>query len=394
MRLIVLLLLFLVKGFICFSQDSAWYGKTTGKLPFLEYGIGDDRLGGAKMTYLDSNIVLKIVDSFKTDYKVQLSKYHTAYIAKESVVLISKQANKPTIHNPHLSAGFKVFGDSAFDYVYISLDQHFPYRSFQLINPSRIAIDIFGATSNTNWITQLRSLKEIKNTWYEQVEDDVLRVFIDLKHRQHWGYGISYDSAGNKLIVRVKRQPIVMEIRKLKIAIDAGHGGDNVGASGVTSNILEKNYTLIIAGELQKTLKKAGVKQIFMTRIKDTSLSMPERIEMLKKYNPDLLVSIHLNSTGSDTVQGTSTYYRYIGFRPLSEAILNRMLTLGLKEYGNVGNFNFALSGPTDYPNALVEVAFLSNKEDEKKILSLKFQKAVAQKIYLGIMDWIKEAKQ
>jgi len=37
---------------------------------------------------------------------------------------------------------------------------------------------------------------------------------------------------------------------------------------------------------------------------------------------------------------------------------------------------------------------FLSNKEDEKKILSLKFQKAVAQKIYLGVMDWIKEEKQ
>jgi len=114
---------------------------------------------------------------------------------------------------------------------------------------------------------------------------------------------------------------------------------------------------------------------------------------MLRQYNPDLLVSIHLNSTSSDTVQGTSTYYRYIGFRPLSEAILNRMLSLGLKEFGNVGNFNFALSGPTDYPNALVEVAFLSNEKDEKKILNPKFHKAVAQKIYLGIVDWIKQQK-
>jgi N-acetylmuramoyl-L-alanine amidase len=394
MRLIVVVLLFLLKSFVSFSQDSVWYARSTGKIPFLEYGIGDDRLGGAKMTYIDSNILLKIVDSFKTDYKVQLSRYHTAYIAKESVVLLGKQANKPVIHNPHLSSSFKVFGDSAFDYVIINLDEHFPYRSFQLINPSRIAIDIFGPTSNTNWITQLRSAKEIKNTWYEQIEDDVLRVFIELKHQQYWGHSISYDTAGYKLIVRVKRQPTVMDIRKLRIAIDAGHGGDNVGASGVTSNILEKNYTLLIAAELQKTLKKAGVRQIFMTRVKDTSLSMPERIGMLKKYNPDLLVSIHLNSTGSDSVQGTSTYYRYVGFRPLSEAILNRMLSLGLKEYGNVGNFNFALSGPTDYPNALVEVAFLSNKEDEKKILSLKFQKAVAQKIYLGIVDWLKAAKQ
>jgi N-acetylmuramoyl-L-alanine amidase len=219
-------------------------------------------------------------------------------------------------------------------------------------------------------------------------------VFIELKHPQHWGHHIAYDTTGNKLIVRIKRQPTTMDIRKLKIAIDAGHGGDNIGANGVKSSILEKNYTLVIAKELQSTLKKAGVKQIFMTRLKDTSLTMPDRIEMLKAYNPDLLISIHLNSGGSDTTQGTSTYYRYIGFRPLSVAILNRMLTLGLKEFGNVGNFNFALSGPTDYPNALVEVAFLSNKEDEKKILSPKFHKAVAQKIYLGIMDWLKQVKQ
>ena len=46
-----------------------------------------------------------------------------------------------------------------------------------------------------------------------------------------------------------------------------------------------------------------------------------------------------------------------------------------------------------DHPNALVEVAFLSNPEDEKKILNPKFQKLVARKIYLGIMDWLKQMK-
>ncbi|HVM87479.1 MAG TPA: N-acetylmuramoyl-L-alanine amidase [Puia sp.] len=393
MRLAALTFLFFIYGFSSFSQDSIWLARSTGKLPFIEYGIGDDRLGGAKMGYIDSNILLRIVDSFKTDYKVQLSKYHSGYIAKESVVLIGKQVNVPAVHNTHLSGSFKVFGDSVYDYVTINLDEHLPYRSFHLINPSRIVVDIFGVTSNTNWVTQFRSVKEIKNTWYEQTEDDVLRVFIELKHTQHWGHNITYDTAGNKLIVKIKRQPTVMDIRKLKIAIDAGHGGDNSGASGVVSGILEKNYTLVFAKELEKILKKIGVKHIYMTRTKDTSLSMPERILALREYNPDLLVSIHLNSAGSDTTRGTSTYYRYIGFRPLSEAILDRMLSLGLNEFGNVGNFNFALSGPTEYPNALVEVAFLSNKDDEKKILSPKFQKAVAQKIYLGIVDWLKQIK-
>ena len=76
--------------------------------------------------------------------------------------------------------------------------------------------------------------------------------------------------------------------------------------------------------------------------------------------------------------------------RRLVQAILKRMLELGLKEYGNVGNFNFSLSGPTDYPNCLVEVAFLSNKADEKKILNPAFHKQVAAKIVLGIKDWLK----
>jgi len=359
----------------------------------MEYGIGDDRLGGAKMGFLDSNVLVRVVDSFNTDYKVRLSSQHYAYIAKTSLVLQGKQANGWVAHNPHLSGNIKVFGDTASDYVMLSVNDRYPYRGMQLIDPSRVAVDVYGVTSNTNWITQLHTAKEIRNTWYEQVEDDVFRIYIQLKHPQHWGYAISYDSLGRHLLIRIRRQPAVLDIRRLRIAIDAGHGGDNPGASGTTSKVLEKNYTLLIAEQLRKTLKTAGVQQIFMTRTKDTSLGMPERIAMLRQFDPHLLVSIHLNSAANDTVQGTSTYYRYLGFRPLSMAILERMLSLGLKEYGNVGSFNFSLSGPTDYPNALVEVAFLSNREDEKKILNPKFHKAVAQKIYLGIVDWLNQQK-
>ena len=138
------------------------------------------------------------------------------------MVLLKKQANRPVAHNPHLSGSLKVFGDSAFDYVVVNLDDRLPYHSFQLIDPSRVAVDVFGVTSNTNWITQLRTAKEIKNTWYEQMEDDVLRVYIELKHAQHWGHSLSYDSTGKKLVIRIRRQPPVLDIRKLRIAIDRG----------------------------------------------------------------------------------------------------------------------------------------------------------------------------
>jgi N-acetylmuramoyl-L-alanine amidase len=359
--------------------------RTKGAIAYLEYGLGDDRLGGAKMGYLDSNVVLKVVDSIHSDYKVQLSKNHFAYLPKSSVIAAVDIVPKPY----YLSSSIKVYGDDKHDYVVINLDEKLPYKSQQVIQPAGLWIDIYGATSNTNWITQLSTVKEITQTWTEQIEDDVLRVHIRLKNNEHWGHAIYYDSISRKMYVRVKREP-VKDIRKWKIAIDAGHGGTNVGAAGVTSKRYEKEYALLIAKEFQSTLRLAGVKNVVMVRDKDTTLSMEERTVMLRKEDPDLLISIHLNSSSIDTIKGTSTFYRHIGFRNVSKHILQQMLTLGLKEYGNVGNFNFALSGPTEFQNCLVEVAFLSNKEDEKKIMNAAFRKSVANKILEGIRSYAK----
>ena len=361
-------------------------GATTGPLPFLEYGLGDDRLGGAKMTFLDTNIIMKVVDSVKDDYKVHLSTYHYGWLAKTSF----KKDTSLHVQPYYLTNSWKVYGDDTYDYATVLLDERLPYRSVQEINPSRIVVDIFGATSNTNWITQLSTVKEIKNAYYEQIEDDVFRVIIELKHPQHWGYFIYYDD--KKLVIRVKRQPEKLTVQNLFVAIDAGHGGSNTGATGGTSGILEKEYTLKIAKEVQKYFDAKKVKT-FMTRNNDTDLTMIDRTLMLRQQDPDILISIHLNSASSDTVKGVSTYYRYIGFRPLSQAILKRMQELKLKEWGNVGAFNFSLSGPTEYPNCLVEVGFLSNKDDEKKILNPKFHKQVAQKIYQGVNDWLNNLK-
>ena len=370
---------------IAFSQyDSSnfFMARTTGKLPYIEYGPGDDRLGGAKMTYIDTNVLVKVIDSLNDDYIVQLSQNHKGFIQKTSLKKDTITSNKKY----HLTTNWKVYGDSLYDYISVVVDEHLPYRSIQQINPSRIAVDIFGATTNTNWITQYQSLKEIKNTWYEQIEDDVLRINIDLNHPQIWGYNISYYN--DSLRIKIKRQPTGQ--RMITIAIDAGHGGKNTGAEGVTTHVAEKVYTLQFAEELQTELLNRGY-NAFMTRTKDTNIEMADRVLMLRELEPDLLISLHLNSSNYDSVRGTSTYYRYIGFRPLTQFVLKRMQDLGLNDYGNTGAFNFGLSGPTEYPNCLVEIAFLSSKEDEKLIVSKQFQKQVAQQIALGIEDWLKD---
>lgn len=362
-------------------------GRTVGALPYLEYGLGSDRLGGAKMTYLDTSIVVRVIDSTIGNYKVQLSKSHVGYLPKNNF----KRDSSIKLQPYYLTGSWLVNGDEKYDYVSVALDEKLPYRSIQQINPSRIVVEVFGATSNTNWITQRPSAKEIKNVYYEQNEDDVFRIVIELNHQQHWGYSIYYQN--KKLFIRVKRQPADLSLDHMKIAVDAGHGGDNNGASGIKSGILEKNYTLMIAKELQQVLtdKEATV---FMTRTNDTSLGMIERTEMIRKEDPDFMISIHLNSSVNDSIRGVSTYYRYIGFRPMTQYILESVVKTGLINFGNIGSFNFALSGPTDYPNCLLEVAFLSNAEDEKIIRDPAFHRELALQIVDGMKEWLKSLKK
>ena len=383
-------LLLLLSGQI-FSQvpdPAGWWGKSVGKFTQLAYSAGYDRLGSAKMGYIDTGILLNVVDSTTALYEVRLSKNHTAFVQKADIL---RDSSLHPMASP-LSSNWKVKGGKdKFDTLFVKLDEKLPYKSWMEINPSRILIDLYGVRSNTNWITQFTSLKEIKNTYFTQIEDDVEQLTIELRHHQHWGYTIAYN--GDILEVLVKRQPSVLQLQKLKIAIDAGHGGTNIGAQGVSSQIAEKNYTLLYAKALEKYLRANGVRNIVMTRRDDTTFGNTDRVLWLQKQQPDLLVSLHFNSSDNSEVRGSSTYYKDIGFRQLSVSLLKEMLSAGMAEYGNVGNFNFLLNQPTDFPSALLEIAFLSNKADEKKILSIKFRNLVARQVYLGLIDFLNKAK-
>ena len=360
---------------------------TKGRLAHLEYGLGDDRLGGAKIGYLDSNIALKIVGKAGSHFKVQLSKTHTAYIPDDLVELMPKGTFTPE----SLTTNWTVYGDDKYDYVNVGLFAKLPYQSFQLIDPAKIVVDIYGATSNTNWITQLQSVKEIKNVYYEQKEDDVFRVTIELKHAQHWGHQLYY--AGNTLVIKVKHQPESLSLKNLTIAVDAGHGGSNTGAVGPTG-VTEKELTLAVSLKLQQAFEKQGAK-VIMTRTTEQFFDNKERILFYRDSLPDLLLSIHLNSSADPLrVGGTGVFYRYVGFRNLGLNIYKRMLELGLKEYGNTGSFNFMLNSPVEYPNALIEALFLSNPEEEMKILDPEFQQEMVDKIVAGVKDFLDGSKE
>lgn len=341
------------------------------------------------MTYLDTAIILKATNSSNGYYSIQLSKNHEAFIPTDYADRVDTAPDKS-----FLSGSLKAFGDTAYDYVTFNTGgAKLPYRSVMQVHPSKLIVDVFGIGNNTNWIMHNdHLLKMVKQVSTEQAEDDVFRIIIDLRHDQNWGYRISYDTANyNYLTIRLKHPPKTKTLKNLKVAIDAGHGGSNFGARGVSGRVTEKEHNLIIAKLLAERLKKHGA-NVLMTRMSDQTLSMDERLQMIQGFQPDIMLSIHLNSAARDTVKGVSTYYRYPGFRNLSLNILNRMADLDIDNWGNIGNFNFTLNSSTEYPNALVEVAFISNPEDEKRILDPDFRQKAVEKIHLGIEDFLKEA--
>ena len=363
------------------------YVKSKGIYPYLNYSLGQDRLGGSKMGYISAGIDMKVLSKVDRQYKVQLSKRRSAWIPESEV---ENPATQKLFKTEPLTSSWSVYGDDSYDYVKISMSDKLPYRSFQEINPNKIIVDIFGVASNYVWITQLQSVKTIANVNYEQIEDDVLRIFIDLNNKQHWGYGVYYENS--QLVIRVKHQPKLLQLKNLRIALDAGHGGEASGAVG-TTGMKEKDVNLELVMMLKAELEKQGA-IVLLTRSDDSDISMQERLIFLSQQKPDLLISIHNNAGGNPlTTKGTSTYYRHIGYRPLSTAILSKLLELDIKNFGNIGSFNFALSSPTEYPNVLVECLFMSSPEDEAKLADKEFKTKFVKKIIDGLKNFLDEAK-
>lgn len=376
----------------CITQVYAqkdWVGRTTGDLPYIEYSDGMVRLGADKMTFIDTGVRVVVLDSIENRYKIKLSKNWMAYIPKRFVTS-GHQLSDSISSTDVLSGSWHLSAKDNYDILTVSLPDRLPYRSFQLAEPNKIIVDVFGATSNTTWITQLRKARIVKNVYREQLENDVYRIHIELEGKQNWGYFIDYHN--KSLRISVKHAPAKKGIKNLFIAIDAGHGGNSKGAVS-PNGTEEKTYTLKFAKELQTRLHKKGVKNVYLTRTEDIDMATTDRVLKLKAVKPDLLISLHLNASSKTDVKGVSTYYHHNGSREVSKYILDEMLDLGLNEFGLIGNFNFLLNSPTEYPNSLVEIAFLSNPEDEQRILDEKFHKQTADKIYKGIVRWLKEVQ-
>jgi N-acetylmuramoyl-L-alanine amidase len=359
--------------------------EVSGRRPFLNAGLGEDRLGGAKLGYIPAGVKVQITGKVGRQYRVRLSESLTGWLPEEFAQLLPPETPRPRSLVSSLSAT----GTDRQDVVAVSLTERLPFVSEQLLNPTGIAVDIFGATSNTNWITHHLSAEGVQSVTWDQVSEDQYRLLITVKYSQHWGYDIGYE--GTSLRIRINRPPRIdttgSVLKNLVIAVDAGHGGDNQGAVGATA-LREMDVTLVTAKHLQRMLLEKGAR-VVMTRTDNSGPGMLDRWEAALAGNAQILVSIHCNSIGANSdpeaVKGTSTYYRFIGFQPLAKIMYDKMLELGLAQFGLIGSFNFTLNAPTQFPNVLVETAFISNPEDEMKLMDDTLRTKMAGKMVEGL---------
>ncbi|WP_425061328.1 N-acetylmuramoyl-L-alanine amidase family protein [Sporomusa carbonis] len=175
------------------------------------------------------------------------------------------------------------------------------------------------------------------------------------------------------------------------IAIDPGHGGSDPGAIG-PSGYQEKTATLAVAQNVKNLLEKAGAR-VIMTRQDDRDVYGPNatavdelkaRTTVADSRKADVFISIHANSFTDRAVGGTATYYYQ---KTRYDAMLARALQTGLIEAGKLQDrranpANFYVIKRTRMPAALVELAFISNPDEEKLLSSPEFQ----QKMSLGIV--------
>lgn len=358
------------------------YVKST-KGAYLQYGNGDDRLGGSKMGFIDADIPLTVIGEKGSLYCVRLGADRIAYIPR--------QYTEPAPYSGGVvnTGGWSIGDAGRTDRVTIGLPKRLPYQYMTDLEPNTITVDIFGATDNSNWMTQRTlDLGIIDYCDFRQVGEDVYRVILRLKDKLQWGFDVRYE--GNDLVIDVRHRPKSLKLKDLVIGLDAGHGGQYPGAYS-PSGLKEKEVNLDIILNVKDLLEREGAK-IVMTRDGDTGPSMAERKRIWADGMVDLAVSVHNNASGGTSTDGTAILYKHLFCRPLALCMTRRMLETGLNLFGIVQNFNFSLNGPTLYPEVLVEGMFMSNLADEERLADPKFRRLVAEKIVAALKDYLREA--
>lgn len=189
---------------------------------------------------------------------------------------------------------------------------------------------------------------------------------------------------------------------KIKIVLDAGHGGLDGGVTGVNTGVKESELNLIVVKKIEKYLIDAGM-NVVLTRNSDAGLygvvsstlkrkDMEKRRDIILKAKPNLVVSVHMNKYSLSTRRGAQVFFNE---NNPDSIILANSIQQNFNAMENCVKKTDALKGDyyilkcTDYPSVIAECGFLSNPEDEKLLITETYQEDIAFTIYKGIVTYL-----
>ncbi|MBQ5761781.1 MAG: N-acetylmuramoyl-L-alanine amidase [Clostridia bacterium] len=212
---------------------------------------------------------------------------------------------------------------------------------------------------------------------------------------------VGNEPSDNKTI-EVNTIPTLITVGKT-VVVDAGHGGEDPGAVSKFSGACEKNITLQIADSTRLLLEKAGY-TVIMTRTEDTLVYEGDNLSMTAKRRQDLLrrkkimdesgadivISIHLNAFTDKKYSGAQAFYTK---ESLSSKKLAICLQDSMRAFLDENNKREAILKADDIiitkdckvTTVLLECGFLSNEDEEKKLIDPNYQQKIAEAIKAGV---------
>ena len=312
-------------------------------------------------------------------------------------------------------------------------------KSYSLENPSRIVMDVYDSDLSSAIDEPYNyPIKKIRAT----SKDNITSLVIDLYEYVNWikPKQIKTDKGVLLSLQISKNKKLKNSIRDIVVAIDAGHGGKYPGAVG-TNNILEKDVTLLIAKELQRTLRDTEGYSPVMIREGDETVALNDRYQRARQYAADILISIHADGFRLESVKGASVFiwseetsssvarnlsekqkkriqadiknimeddfnedaarkaYPEIYKQKIKDSeILGEKILNELKKdpytkihKKNVEYADFRVLKSIDIPSVLVESGFMTNPEDAERLKGKPGRRMIARSIFLGIHNYFLE---
>lgn len=258
------------------------------------------------------------------------------------------------------------------------------YTVRELIEPDRVVLDLHGAIFlpvKQEIPVAGAVVVEVRGARF-QADPHIARVVVQLRRKAAYTVAPAADNP-NTLVVEIPEP----SFRAHVVAIDAGHGGRDPGAIGPTG-LLEKDVVLDIAHRVRELLVRAGVR-VVMTRETDVFVELPDRPRMARQQGATVFVSIHANASTRPAVSGSETYYLTPQSQVLAQMVQEELGRIqGLANRG-IRTANFLVLRESDVPAVLVEVAYVSNVDEEARLRQNAFRQRLAEAVSRGVQRFL-----